>query len=1455
MSGPELPERTSQGPPQVKSSSQGTPITHGVPEGQAEEQQLDGSRLRATRRLTGNLRGNLPHVNLAHREIPFAHLRVHFEEFAAQLRLHRHHEYRKRMLSHRRNHLQNAVALSARLYRVGSWVHDGLVEISQQADANGFTRVHQHMQDLVDLCYSQWNHEIHALDGTYTPKPPTKHSFLSKLPAASQEDCLELIQTLRSNPRFLVERFKAMSPAQISALSTFPKFQELSESVLTSLSQNRGRASQKKRIKAYSKDLEDYASSFERSNPLTFLLYNVYGPFQGVQSYESQLRFSTWSTICSSLMMESEQAFYAIIGQVLSAFANLHEWPIKDRLELFLMRTLQRGAFLLDLVENSAASPHSDLSFYDPFSTPQAQDFFDEAVKELFEILGCDGGIPTGALHLGRVIIGKFPTVDIQSQFRGHFFYQWFMRDFLRIAIAYPEASPSCLSSESTDLRKRMRKCFYSSISVIKQGHICCRNYGTAPMLRRVMFSTQCKILLAESIDRDVQACVIAMISKLDAEDQCFDPYQANKSENVILTSSSPTCLSICAADIAHVLEALSPQFIHTSSPWDSFLSSAHATFNMQYGRASGKFDKLRRRILDVIEPGHSSKNIHPCQEHWAPLTISREGKLTASTTNVPNETDTKIETLEGLHLAEEAALRLVEGPNSSLDGQSFDPVQVSRLNERSLSDMFTAEAKAAQIKTDSISSMYWQNARAFLQVHFPLSVLAKDDTKILGPLTERLIRCRLLLADECLQVEQEVAELEAVNNLARAKISKLSGWLDKLRIKLWYKMDVVSSNDYEDAKNVATALNNMALPTLQGYAPVEARGVSPAPSRPSTAGTSASSVFDQPRHDTMSILKAPAEHGGPRKLSDSQIEMTKKWLDRNHLENFCKGEERIHRFCMEVRIATRKLVGETLSDSPVLWSSDLFTRERNLYDVHASNAFSAQPSTRAASVWSEPLSSSSFPSRSGFAGSRSSFYSQGSSRLGRDILGSDLGSLISSPGRATTVTTLESGSSLWSPPQSNSRSVTTASVQSRPASLFEDLGLNRPTDYSQDKINFLDGLQQDLTCLLLSDLGCPVWSRGSETDAWMDSLRESSSISERLEQRAVMERLLPSADKQSPAAPSASRSGKTLKQRSQSAAPSGRGSVTHDPASNAHPIKMLLTNGGTQVDTEGFSYMSAFADILSRVSEHVDPNLKLKAIHDFKNLSQNFQQSLQVLFSPAHNAGPQEQSNTEESPRRRSLNPSALSANLSRRERHNKTNSRERRELRSDENNLVELLKGLLFVLQPKTIFRDLQYIATFVSSHTLDNTEMGRAFLQVGLAALAWKDEVCRGMVDVADRIVAKDSIKRGKRGGDGKETSILKAMEYWMIAAREGNAIAQRELASLYLTHPDVPPIVSLPLTLSSEIFKSDMMWEELEGSRRSRQALCLALHWMQQAAENGDQVAQIKLKERRASRSIR
>ncbi|OCT52644.1 hypothetical protein CLCR_09440 [Cladophialophora carrionii] len=1456
MSRPEIPEPRSTGSPPLRSSAREASAHYASRASHFEDQHTTLPMLKETVRgirtsrqeESGDPDEEERTLGASSRELPFAHMRIHFADFARELRLHRHHEHRKRMLCHQRDRLRNAIALSARLQRVGSWVHDGLVQISQQSDPSGFTRVHQHMQDLVSLCQAQWHHEVHALDANFTSKTPSKEPFLAKLSTSSREDCLELLHTLRCNPRFLVDRFKAMNPDQVKGLSTSPKFKNLSESVLVSLSENRSREAQRRRprsflreyeddaqltrSKAYSKELEDYASSFERSNPLSFLIHNIYASSDDIESHESQLRLSTWSTICASLFTESMPAFEAIIGDVLSAFAHLHGWQIKERLQMFLMGSLQRGAFLYNSVEPSISKGRTDVSIFDSFySTPQAQAFFDTEVRELFQILGSgDGGIPVGALRLGRAIVGKLPTLQSQSDFRGHFFFRWFLQDFLRIAMSFPEDENMLLQFH---------------ISPRARFHLLHKLWEHANARATDSVSS----MPTQRVEEDVRNSVNWNIGQLDA-DQCINPYQAGHTPVTILGDFQPPYISICAADIAHLLEKLRPQTIHTSSPFDQFLSSSQATFNSQYSRAIPKFDRLCRRILDFIEPGHSSKNVHPCQESWALLLISPGGDLSIATPALAGDITTAGEGLGDLDPVQTAVLRLAASSLSLHAPTTVHQISDGKAKGRGLSEMFAEESRTSHIQTDSLTSMYWHNALNYLRTYYPLTVLTGDDTKVLGPILQRLNGRQILLANECLQLQQEVADLEASYACARTALATAADWLDKLRVKLWYAMAVTSSDAYDNARNITVALNNMAILARPGAISGQEYGGSPEPSRPGSSMTSASSIFDQPRIDTETIMKAPVEYGGPRKLSDAQIEKTKKWLERNHVENFCRGEERIHRFCMEVKLLIRKLVGDTIASSPVLWSSELFARERGLYDIHA--GLYGGPSTRPPSVMSEPLSSTSFPLRPAFAGSRASIFG-GSSRLGKDGLGSDISSYISSPGRATTSTTLESAS-IWSRTQSNSRSVTSVSQQSRPASTFEGSHLNRSVDRSPEKANFLETLRQDLSSLLLSDLACPVWSCGSESDAWMDAICQTPGIMERLHQRSALAHLLPPPNTTLACPASSSKGPRKHKQRSHSAAPHRSSSGKHDCDPGLDPVKKVPFSNGRQPRVDDFPYRSAFNDILCRVRDHTDPVLKLKAIRDFKLLSQDFQQNRGNGHETSP-ALPPEAADAQDGTRRRSLDPNILSANRRRNE-CSRSHVSAPTPTENEESLVVQSLKDLLHDLRPKTLFRDLQYIAAFASSDNLDDPELGQAFLHMGLAALAWKDEVCRSMVDVADRIVARDSIKRNISSAKKKrEPSVLKAMEYWIVGAREGNAIAQRELASLYLTHPDVPPIVSLPLTLSSDIFKSDMMWEGEGEFRRNSQALCLALHWMQEAAKNGDVVAQMKLKEREAGRSIR
>lgn len=209
----------------------------------------------------------------------------------------------------------------------------------------------------------------------------------------------------------------------------------------------------------------------------------------------------------------------------------------------------------------------------------------------------------------------------------------------------------------------------------------------------------------------------------------------------------------------------------------------------------------------------------------------------------------------------------------------------------------------------------------------------------------------------------------------------------------------------------------------------------------------------------------------------------------------------------------------------------------------------------------------------------------------------------------------------------------------------------------------------------------------------------------------------------------------------------------------------------------------------------------------------------------------------------------------------------------------IVDVLQNLFRDqgMRPKTLFRDLQYIAAFVPASVLDKTDRGKAFWDAGLAALGLKQEVCQIMIGLADDIVKWHTSARkptsagasaagsdngsGAGGGeakDGEENemalySMADAARMWTITAKEGDPVAERELAICYLTHPDLLPRTILPLSRPREVFRSvagaggNARDREREGKGADvgggmdELTMCVACHWMEAARQGGDEVA--------------
>ena len=731
---------------------------------------------------------------------------------------------------------------------------------------------------------------------------------------------------------------------------------------------------------------------------------------------------------------------------------------------------------------------------------------------------------------------------------------------------------------------------------------------------------------------------------------------------------------------------------------------------------------------------------------------------------------------------------------------------------------------------------------------------------------------------------------------------------IQNLRDKMWYVTDVKNSAAYEEAKNIALALKMM------GEQPRLAQGKMASLLRSRNLSKTATTNFLlKTETQLVDLMTALPEQGGPYKLSDEQSDMTTKWLTQYGIENFCKGEERIHRFCVAVDKCIKKLVGNDILDGPVLWSSELYHRDKRILDSGRQKGDLVFAGLGNMTVVGNEDYGSDFarsshrnldligrtglrelrsmsarnPSQQSFDSSRRSTRGSGSMDLmdSQDYFG------IGSP-----VLSIDSTSTFWSPFQTERHPPSSASsLRSR-----KDTIISVTSEKANlDKQSFLLDLKQSLTGLLLSDLGTTIWSLGSETDAWFSGELGEECIQRKAEKERRKKRALAKRRSiKSLRTAKAERNGISLEAlgrdgRSQPAAPVATlehaAPATRAPgeasSSSDSAVRLSGVTAARRAGLLDFPYNAAFRALLAKFSTHPNPFAKLNALCELERLiiaslssrsrrPYNSRKDSVPIAPVFPSLGAMGNLSTRDVGVQvmRARNLEETIANCESRRSHTMAASghgpfaRKQSGTRQHQSSptteaIVEVLQGLFrdSNMRPKSLFRDLQFIASFVPFPILDKTELGKAFWDAGLAALGLKQDVCQMMVEIADDIVAHHTKNRSlsptrdtMEDPDSSELarfSMEDAARMWSITAKEGDPVAQRELAIFYLTHPDLVARTTLPLSKPSDTFKAQVMSQRNEDPTRSDPAtMCVAYHWMELSSHGGDDLARKYLRSR-------
>jgi hypothetical protein len=719
------------------------------------------------------------------------------------------------------------------------------------------------------------------------------------------------------------------------------------------------------------------------------------------------------------------------------------------------------------------------------------------------------------------------------------------------------------------------------------------------------------------------------------------------------------------------------------------------------------------------------------------------------------------------------------------------------------------------------------------------------------------------------------------------------------LRDKMWFKTAVLTSAVYEEARNLAIALRMMGQPVKPGD---EKAHQTHKPRQPSRAATN---LLLRTETQVMDLIATAADRAGPNKLVDEQADLTSKWLIAYGVENFCKGEERIHRLCYEVDRAVNKLVGESQLKAPVLWSSDLYRRDKDILDSgrgkgdlwltgvgNLSIAGDEEYETASNRPMSRSLDFVPHPSQSSLRsistmGSQQSLDSSRWSSASRSINLMDAQDYF---GVASPASTIDTAVTFWSPFQSSGQSSQT-SHSIRPMTGTSSKGtvmLKDSASVNKEKHKFIQDLKQALVGLLLSDLGTLVFNSGSETDTWFNGeIAEECILRKEAEDRKRKAKLARKKSMRSLKSAASREQRSSTLDRVGAQNDSLHSAGEHSGSSSDATARSASMAAVKKLGLLDFPYNIAYRRLLGKFATHPSPFVKLQALYELQLLiTAALSTKTGKHISRREALPPVPQSpNLEPVPDATSReaavqNPQAQNldeaiANVETRRSHtmnvaHQNNGRfspspHRSSGRSPSgppstDMIVDVLQTLFrdAEIRPRTLFRDLQYIAAFVPGSTLDKTPKGKAFWDASLAALGLKQDVCRYMVEIADDIVNEDTQSRTTAHGiqmPAPENQTLAkwtmadAAKMYIVTAKEGDAAAQRELAIFYLTHPDLLPRTVQPMSKPREIFKESLLNRKREDPQRSDpMTMCVAQHWMELSKKGGDDLAMKYLRAR-------
>lgn len=356
--------------------------------------------------------------------------------------------YHKSQASSLQNELDNLTlvdGLNKRLLPIVSMAYQEMADCYYSGDQVGFANLYQTCEDLVEACKS---HDLQR-----KPTGGLRHSVLDqeqlapgfwfeRIPQDCQEYFLEFLTRLRTDPHFLADRLSALSFMEFTELCNSSHTLQSSNSVFGVHHQRKTSGHNRNSSLQDKPSLLEKLRHFNEGEPFFALFHSVFDSSCGLKSEEYSRRTRLWSTACARVITEGKPGSDEFTTATLNAFSLGSTWSLAPRLETYIGKILQDGAFLLDPASKGPPNLKEPLEIRNANAAIATSKFFDRALKELLAILldtPPANIMPDGLLDLIRAILGRISTSEVRSRAKNFIASKWYISSLLGRILNHPE--------------------------------------------------------------------------------------------------------------------------------------------------------------------------------------------------------------------------------------------------------------------------------------------------------------------------------------------------------------------------------------------------------------------------------------------------------------------------------------------------------------------------------------------------------------------------------------------------------------------------------------------------------------------------------------------------------------------------------------------------------------------------------------------------------------------------------------------------------------------------------------------------------------------------------------------------------------------------------------------------------------------------------------------------------